>query len=99
MGAAGFSGSSVKISRRISLPHYAVLYKNVGHQIRWPTLPSAAVSVLILILVLVLIVVLVAVLVLVVILILVVVLVLILILVVHILFLPKRSHGQAAYLG
>ena len=97
MGAAGFSGSSVKISRRISLPHYAVLYKNVGHQIRWPTLPSAAVSVLILILVLVLIVVLVAVLV--VILILVVVLVLILILVVHILFLPKRSHGQAAYLG
>ena len=97
MGAAGFSGSSVKISRRISLPHYAVLYKNVGHQIRWPTLPSAAVSVLILILVLI--VVLVAVLVLVVILILVVVLVLILILVVHILFLPKRSHGQAAYLG
>ena len=95
MGAAGFSGSSVKISRRISLPHYAVLYKNVGHQIRWPTLPSAAVSVLILILVLI--VVLVAVLV--VILILVVVLVLILILVVHILFLPKRSHGQAAYLG
>ena len=97
MGAAGFSGSSVKISRRISLPHYAVLYKNVGHQIRWPTLPSAAVSVLILILVLI--VVLVAVLVLVVILILVVVLVLILILVVHILFLPKRSHGQASYLG
>ena len=90
MGAAGFSGSSVKISRRISLPHYAVLYKNVGHQIRWPTLPSAAVSVLILVAVLVLIVVLILV---------VVILVLILILVVHILFLPKRSHGQAAYLG
>lgn len=91
------SADPVSKSLAESLPHYAVLYKNVGHQIRWPTLPSAAVSVLILILVLI--VVLVAVLVLVVILILVVVLVLILILVVHILFLPKRSHGQAAYLG
>ena len=62
----------------------------MGHRIRWPTLPSAAVSVLVLVAVLVLIVVLILV---------VVILVLILILVVHALFLPKRSGGIAAYLG
>ena len=28
-------------------------YKNVGHRIRWPTLPSAAVSALILVLILI----------------------------------------------
>ena len=59
----------------------------MGHRIRWPTLPSAAVSVLILVLVAVLV------------LIVVLILVLILILVVHALFLPKRSGGIAAYLG
>ena len=66
-------------------------YKNVGHRIRSPTLPSAAVSVLILVLVVVLI--------LAVILVLIVVLILVPILVVHAIFLPKRSDGIAAYLG
>ena len=63
--------------------------KNVGHRIRCPTLPSAAVSVLILVLILVVVLVVV----------LIVVLILVPILIIHALFLPKRSDGIAAYLG
>ena len=60
--------------------HYAIMWATL---LGWPTLPSAAVSVLVTVLILVL----------------VVVLILVPILIIHALFLPKRSDGIAAYLG